>query len=78
MLIVGPSDVQRASALFSDLGIRVVSGGRFWVVLLENPIWQLNLSLARFTFGLIVLENCQMLLILSPRLLMLPSSESDS
>ena len=29
VLIVGPSDVQRAFALFSDLGIRVVSGGRF-------------------------------------------------
>ena len=29
MLIVVPSDVQRASALFSDLGIRVVSGGGF-------------------------------------------------
>ena len=43
----------------------------FWVALLENPIWQLNLSLARFSCGLVVLENCQMLLILSPRLLML-------
>ena len=29
VLIVGPSDVQEASALFGDLGIRVVSGGRF-------------------------------------------------
>ena len=29
VLIVGPSDVQEASALFRDLGIRVVSGGRF-------------------------------------------------
>ena len=28
-LVVGPSDVQQASALFSDLGIRVVSGGSF-------------------------------------------------
>ena len=29
VLIVGPSDVEEASALFGDLGIRVVSGGRF-------------------------------------------------
>jgi len=27
VLVVGPSDVQHTSALFSDLGIRVVSGG---------------------------------------------------
>ena len=29
VLVVGPSDVQQVSTLFSDLGIRVVSGGRF-------------------------------------------------
>ena len=29
MLVVGPSDVQRASALFGNLGIRVVFRGRF-------------------------------------------------
>ena len=29
VLVVGLSDVQQASALFCDLGIRVVSGGRF-------------------------------------------------
>ena len=29
VLIVGPSDVQEESALFEDLGIRVVSDGRF-------------------------------------------------
>ena len=28
-MVVGPSDVQQASALFSDLGIKVVSGGHF-------------------------------------------------
>ena len=29
VLVVGPSDVQQASALFSDLGIKIMSGGRF-------------------------------------------------
>ena len=29
MLVVGPSDVQQASALLSDLGIKIMSGGRF-------------------------------------------------
>ena len=29
VLVVGPSDVQQASELFNDLGIKVVSGGRF-------------------------------------------------
>ena len=29
VLVVSPSDVQQASALFSDLGIKIVSGGRF-------------------------------------------------
>ena len=29
VLVVGSSDVQQASALFSDLGIRVLSGGLF-------------------------------------------------
>ena len=29
MLVVGPSDIQQASELFADLGIKVVSGGRF-------------------------------------------------
>ena len=29
VLVVGPSDIQQASELFGDLGIKVVSGGRF-------------------------------------------------
>ena len=29
MLVISPSDVQQASAPFSDLGIKVVSGGCF-------------------------------------------------
>ena len=37
VLVVGPSDVQQASALFSDLGLIVVSGGHFLVGFIRKP-----------------------------------------
>ena len=39
VLVVGPSDVQQAYALFSDLGIKVMSGGRFLCEFIGEPSW---------------------------------------
>ena len=45
VLVVDPSDVQQASALFSDLGIKIVSGGRFLGGFIGEPSLVANLSL---------------------------------
>ena len=58
VLVVGPSDIQQASELFADLGIKVVSGGRFLAI--GEKTWQLSLFPARFSYGVIVLDSCLM------------------
>ena len=59
-LFVGPSDVQQLSALFSDLGIKVVSGGCFLGGFIGEPSLVANFFLIRFSFGHAVLRHCQM------------------
>jgi len=57
VLDVGFSDQHRATDIFTDLSVRVVTGSHSWRV-----SWDANLFLRKFRFGVAVLSSSLMLL----------------
>ena len=66
VVVAAPFQCQ-AEDIFGKLGVKVVTGHRFWVVTLVIPLREMNLCFRKLNIGVVLFENLLLLLRLNLR-----------